>query len=848
MLVALPLQPRGRPIPWPHVLSWTIITDTPPPPPNPFPSLLLFPPSSVCLYYQSFSKHQQQFLPGWLQQNSQQPTNLHRRRRRVLPIMSPSNVSTTHLAMPESNRYFPSFSLRSRKSEFSLSQLKTTQDQTPEPPKLVKRESRLGLRRMFSRTKLKPEESTPPPVPPIPVYHERTSLSASRSTVYLNQPNPSETALSTMSGSAAAASDTHLPGTSRAFGSIGRGSRRSFMPRPLLGGKSAADELEIPALYSAYHQSIRQATLQAPSISADAVLSLQEAPTLQPQEADIPDDAFKLTKRAKDKPKKGDDKASPFGWTNKIYLLTTSCNMLQYTADGHYERVPERVLKLTANSAAFVTDCIAGKHWVLRISADVSTTLTPDPAAATDHRSLFSKEPNRRASNFLMVFDNADDMDGWIVAVRSEIRKLKEAEAQDTSERQIRERASQRTLTARDLSRLESSETIQGVYSAGRKQSDAGNTVSDCDKPSELDDASVTNSVISQEGQQLESLRESNHRLSVMSTSQDTFGTSATSSPASSPVLESFPLQSEDTCRKESAVDRAVEMVRQSSSGSYNVSPIQPVAPFMGLPEIHPSTSPLYTAPPPGPLTTPKVTVPIIPTFSKPPVPAPEMTPISPPRDHLTRRHLRSKPPTSLKDSRPLSVVADCPSPQITPAETMGGHSQYNSLASFKPTFKPRYSITPKAVPARQTSLSTIIKANKQLCRSASQSQLDRLAPRTSNEVVSLQTGDVAAESAQDTNGLSAYTWKNGRRPSLVPFEEEGSRPSSSHSVAPPPPPSAPPPSTPLPPIPSSASASNSAVGLRKSLSVRRSMPQIVVSMETQGSRASRLIPSVPQM
>ncbi|CEJ84600.1 hypothetical protein VHEMI03522 [[Torrubiella] hemipterigena] len=424
--------------------------------------------------------------------------------------MSPSNVSTTHLAVPESNRYFPSFSLRSRKSEFSLSQLKTTQEQAPEPPKLAKRESRLGLRRMFSRSKLKPEDSAPPPVPPVPVYTERTSLGASRSTVYLNQPNPSETALSVMSGSAAAASDTNLPGTSRTFGSIGRGSRRSFMPRPLLGGKSAADELEIPALYSAYHQSIRQATLQAPTISGDAVLSLQEAPSSQPQDGDVQDDTSRLTKRSKDKAKKGDDKSSPFEWTSKIYLLTTSANLLQYTADGHYERVPERVLKLTANSAAFVTDCIPGKHWVLRISADVLTTLTPDPASMVDHRSLFSKEPNRRASNFLMVFDNADDMDGWIVAVRSEILKLKDAETQDTvGERQIRERASQRTLTARDLSRLESSETVQCYPTSERKQSTAAITVSDYDKTNEqcLDDVSVTNSVVSQEGQQLETHR-----------------------------------------------------------------------------------------------------------------------------------------------------------------------------------------------------------------------------------------------------------------------------------------------------------------------------------------------------
>ncbi|CEJ84598.1 hypothetical protein VHEMI03522 [[Torrubiella] hemipterigena] len=763
--------------------------------------------------------------------------------------MSPSNVSTTHLAVPESNRYFPSFSLRSRKSEFSLSQLKTTQEQAPEPPKLAKRESRLGLRRMFSRSKLKPEDSAPPPVPPVPVYTERTSLGASRSTVYLNQPNPSETALSVMSGSAAAASDTNLPGTSRTFGSIGRGSRRSFMPRPLLGGKSAADELEIPALYSAYHQSIRQATLQAPTISGDAVLSLQEAPSSQPQDGDVQDDTSRLTKRSKDKAKKGDDKSSPFEWTSKIYLLTTSANLLQYTADGHYERVPERVLKLTANSAAFVTDCIPGKHWVLRISADVLTTLTPDPASMVDHRSLFSKEPNRRASNFLMVFDNADDMDGWIVAVRSEILKLKDAETQDTvGERQIRERASQRTLTARDLSRLESSETVQCYPTSERKQSTAAITVSDYDKTNEqcLDDVSVTNSVVSQEGQQLESLRDSNHRLSVMSTSQDTFGTSAASSPATSPTIESFPRQSDDAHRKESIIDKAVEMVRQSSSGSYNASPVQPVAPFMGLPEIHPSTSPLYTAPPPGPLTTPKAAL-NVPMFCKPTPPVPEM-PISPPRENLARRNFRSKPPTSLKDSRPLSVVADCPSPQVVPSETMGGHSQFNSLASFKPTFKGRYSITPKAIPARQASMSTIIQANKQLSRSSSHSHLDRLAPRTPNDVVSLQTDDLAGEANQELNALSSYTWKNGRRPSLVPFEEEGSRPSSSHSAAPPPPPRAPPPSTPLPPIPTSTGASNSALGQRKSLSVRRSMPQIIVSLQAQGPRASRMIPSVPQM
>lgn len=622
-------------------------------------------------------------------------------------------------------------------------------------------------------------------------------MNAPRTSIYLQQTSPSETALTTMSGSVAGTSDINLPGSSRAFGSLGRSARRSFIHRPLLGSRNTDSDLETPSLYSAYHLSVKQATLTAPTLPADSILYLAEA-AANAQEMEPQPEQPKPSWRNKDKSKKADDKKdAPYQWTSAIYLLTLRGSLLQYTADGHYERTPEKVLQLTSKSAAFVTDCIPGQHWVLRISDDISNAMNPTPAPLTE--SLFGKELSKRASNFLMVFDNADEMDSWITTVRTEIRKLKEAEAQAAKSDEghgVRERSSQTTLTQNDVPR-------PGSRMSAVRTSIA---VSDGDK-NERDDLSVTNSVVSQEGQQLDSLRDSGHRLSVLSSGQQTYVTSAASSPASSPTLESYPRSSDEvSCGPETPVattprETDIQVRPKSANEHRNLVPPPESFAKREAPKATYSLIPLDTIP------VSKFNLPGLQRRLSHSNVSSDSTPISPPRENPVRRQLRSKPPPAMRDARPLSVVADMPSPQASHSETMGTAAPYNALASYTPMHSTHHHhnlLSPNPPPVRRASMSH-------------------------------------QEPSIDVSYI-----RKARRSSLRPHDIE-SRPKD---LAPP----APPPSAPLPPLPTSTAMHNLRASMQpgdprtRSLSVRRSMPQVMASLQPPVPRPSRLFPSVPQM
>ena len=188
-------------------------------------------------------------------------------------------------------------------------------------------------------------------------------------------------------------------------------------------------------LFQAYSQAVKHSTLPAPTVSADAILridkqlqsrrksdlgvldSLSQGVAL-PFDDGSPEDNRKL--------KRGAPGTVSLHWTTKIFVLTASGFLLQYAGSGHHDRLPEKIMQLTSDSAAFASDAIPGKHWVLQ----VSTSLTEaSMASATPSKSVFSKlahrnESKRCAMNFLLVMESAEDMDSWLVSVRKEIQSL----------------------------------------------------------------------------------------------------------------------------------------------------------------------------------------------------------------------------------------------------------------------------------------------------------------------------------------------------------------------------------------------------------------------------------------
>ncbi|KAL6881053.1 hypothetical protein J3F83DRAFT_758053 [Trichoderma novae-zelandiae] len=361
-------------------------------------------------------------------------------------------------------------------------------------------------------------------------------------------------------------------------------------PRPTLATWS------VPSLFRAYQQALKQHTLAAVALPAEALMKLSEKTSVADMMAPLsqgevnvsgggggagPSSGDKLRRR-----NRGDSLSTAnLPWTTKIYILVTAGYLLQYSGDGAIDRMPEKVLRLGKSSAAFATDMIPGRHWVLQVSA----TTEDDRASTTDSRSLLSKlsfrpSEKRYTPHMVMVFESAEDMDDWMTSLRAMIeqlggrRKLSEAglpqegevkEVKESGSKEslaalyLREKRSQGSIVDRDAMRsaraFPTSPLSMLQQENGRKACDYSIPVIDFDSIGHdvtSDDKSTTNSVASHDGRQLDNLRDSAHRLSLLSSGQRTILTSTTSSPADSPIRERFPLPPDITTIPETAQPR----------------------------------------------------------------------------------------------------------------------------------------------------------------------------------------------------------------------------------------------------------------------------------------------------
>lgn len=264
-------------------------------------------------------------------------------------------------------------------------------------------------------------------------------------------------------------------------------------------------------------------------------------------------------------------------------MLVTAGYILQYSGDGDFDRLPEKVLKLGKDSAAFASDLITGKHWVLQILQSVNEdgTVTAGPKNNLLSRlRLQTASARREASSFLLVLESAEEMDAWMTAVRKEIEALGGAKVKDESFREstsIEEEPEKhsgesygpghRYLVQRDPNRISKigpvDSPLQSQYSDSPKivASDwegdrSEKTISIADSSSfhssklsmkrkSVEVTSIDTSVVSHDQFQLDQLRERS-RFSYMSSATSATGTgtrntSRNSSPApNSPLKESF--------------------------------------------------------------------------------------------------------------------------------------------------------------------------------------------------------------------------------------------------------------------------------------------------------------------
>ncbi|KAI9684338.1 MAG: hypothetical protein M1829_002147 [Trizodia sp. TS-e1964] len=432
----------------------------------------------------------------------------------------------------------------------------------PNPPhhRLKRQTSRAKILGLFSRSKAHP--ARPLPLPP--------------STGVAQTPAPSLTP--TSPASLARPRPSPLTLQPRAHRLISKSSRASLVARsPLPDPRPPylAASWEPPPLFQAYPQAVKHASLATSMLSPESILRANRSNAALHQQKKLPDTSADSTSSQATAARKREEKArnkhrrrlsgsiSKAEWTQKIYVLTTSGYLLQYTSNGAFDRLPEQILQLNVHSAAFACDVIPNKHFVVQVSQalnDDGTPLTKAPKSLMSKLS-FRKHVARhtQVSSFLLVLESPQDMDSWLTAIRQEIEALGGKAC--SSPRSVVQRAAADHDLHRTSSRsyLIKKEPSQFSLSPHQHQPRAhgydatwlhdtslrspGDISEDSSRrPSwarqSLETHSITTAASSDQ-LQLDRLRHSS-RLSYMSSSGRTLTTSRASSPAQSPVTESF--------------------------------------------------------------------------------------------------------------------------------------------------------------------------------------------------------------------------------------------------------------------------------------------------------------------
>lgn len=577
--------------------------------------------------------------------------------------------------------------------------------------KLRRRESRLGLGRIFGWGKTTTPEKTAgfPALSPASMEAPQRSGGIRASIAELNWPYGLQNGTGQRSEvtlpSLAIPANPALKHKKSASGVRGQPSSG--------GNRGSIASWDPPPLFKAYPQAIKHAHLSACTASADTVLRLHSSKSLLA--LDTPEQSgVDKNDRSKKKHRRNTSGSSSLklDWTTKAFVLVTSGHLLQYSGDGPFDRFPEKILQLGKDSAAFASDVLPGCHWVIQVSSVVE----PERAPASHASSLLSRFPFRgherkHTSNLLMVFGGAEEMDSWITVLRREIESLGGRKYLSETGRpkvedpdfQLRSQPSQRTLVVRDperysrvmspepgwgspttteaperYSRVISPDPVWGSPTA-TEGPDIHLDLADVDVGDQSFDDTSTASGISHDGRQLDGLRDSTNRLSFISSGQRTVITSAGSSPACSPTRDSFappedvqipdlPLQDDFLRPRARPNAAAINDRRQSMQTMNHVFELRVASAQMSRPH---STHPIMAHPdyplPPLPNAIPNFSVPqgMAKRYSHPRAALAEPIQTAP---IIGRMASRRQPPTALAiNGRPLSLVEDQPSPMSPP-------------------------------------------------------------------------------------------------------------------------------------------------------------------------------------
>ncbi|KAE9363457.1 hypothetical protein N431DRAFT_431677 [Stipitochalara longipes BDJ] len=494
------------------------------------------------------------------------------------------------------NAFYPiqssfTFARRERPPEIYISPEERNPSRVPlKQPKVQKRESKGGLRGMFTRNKAEKtsvstvvEESMPmSPLFERPNALRESALPRSMSIRRTGTASDSIPATPVTPGRPASRhSRINVRSKSVKHKTPVKASPKSSRTTTKTSPKRPSAAWDPPPLFQAYPQSIKHAQLSASTLSADSILRIsnhqrnnslrEEIAQVRPADGQDQSAATKKSEKARAKHRRQiSGSISKAEWTQKIFVLVTSGYLLQYAGEGSFDRLPEKMMQLGKDSVAFASDVIPGKHWVLQISQAMDADGTP----ASDSRSLLSRlafrgaDYRRTATSLLLVLNSAEEMDSWLAVVRREIEALggKKHVSEtgkpkpDDKVMQLKAQPSHRYLVQRDPEQFPdpSSPRLpsfgpppwvkQKDNELQQKLEDAAAALAgpqnDLARPStghqSISHHSITASITSHDERQLESLRNSSNRFSYMSSGQRTLITSNGSSPATSPTRDTF--------------------------------------------------------------------------------------------------------------------------------------------------------------------------------------------------------------------------------------------------------------------------------------------------------------------
>lgn len=180
---------------------------------------------------------------------------------------------------------------------------------------------------------------------------------------------------------------------------------------------------EPPPLFQAYPQSIKDGSLEVSVLSVEAATHKSKGRKVETTDENASINTRHTRSALKHVANGGNGHVE---LPQKIFVLITSGYLLQYAESGPANRLPEKILHLGSDSAAFASDLIPGRHHVLQVSQAVNQ----EGGLLAHSTSIFSKlgirsaATRRMTSSFLLVMPSATEMESWMTAIRREIAAL----------------------------------------------------------------------------------------------------------------------------------------------------------------------------------------------------------------------------------------------------------------------------------------------------------------------------------------------------------------------------------------------------------------------------------------